>query len=289
MQLALFRIGLGLGMGGEWASGAALVAETWRARDRGKALGLMQSAWAIGYGLAALVTSVQRPGLGWRSVFFVGVLPALLTLWIRRGVAEPAMWRSRAREQPRESLWRGPRGARSRRHTALTLMNACTLFAWWGFNLWLPSCLQAAGDESAPAPRMSGFVVAMQVGMWLGYVTFGYVGDRIGRRRAYVTYLLIAAVLMLVYVSTAIRWCCCCSVRSSAFFATGYFSGFGAVTAELYPTAPSAPRPRASPTTSAASPAPPRRVAVGAAQYPRLAAALSIARPPSCSPPSSGS
>src|SRR4249920_3538661 len=75
LQLAMFRIFLGIGMGGEWASGAALVSETWKARDRGKALGLMQSAWAIGYGLAALVTMIVLPRWGWRMVFFIGVLP----------------------------------------------------------------------------------------------------------------------------------------------------------------------------------------------------------------------
>ena len=92
LQLAVFRILLGIGMGGEWASGAALVSETWPDRHRGKALGLMQSAWAIGYALAAAVTLVVLPRWGWRAVFFVGVLPALLTLWVRRNVKEPDIW-----------------------------------------------------------------------------------------------------------------------------------------------------------------------------------------------------
>ena len=92
-QLAVFRIFLGLGMGGEWASGAALVSETWPAKHRGKALGLMQSCWAIGYGAAAIVTMIVLPRFGWRAVFFVGVLPALFTLWIRRNVPEPELWR----------------------------------------------------------------------------------------------------------------------------------------------------------------------------------------------------
>lgn len=83
-ELALFRFFLGLGMGGEWATGAALVAETWRAEHRGKALGLMQSGFAVGYALAALVAAVALPRWGWRAVFFAGILPALLTLWIRR-------------------------------------------------------------------------------------------------------------------------------------------------------------------------------------------------------------
>ena len=93
-MLAVFRVLLGLGMGGEWASGAALVSETWPAQHRGKALGLMQSCWAIGYGLAAIVTALVLPAFGWRAVFFVGVLPALLTWWIRQRVPEPAAWRA---------------------------------------------------------------------------------------------------------------------------------------------------------------------------------------------------
>ena len=87
-QLALFRIVLGLGMGGEWATGAALVAETWPAAHRGKALGVMQSAWAVGYAAAAAVNALVLPRWGWRGVFLAGVVPALLTLWIRRAVEE---------------------------------------------------------------------------------------------------------------------------------------------------------------------------------------------------------
>src|SRR6478672_725670 len=93
-QLAVFRVLLGLGMGGEWATGVALVSETFPARHRGKALAFVQSSWAVGYGLAALVNLIVMPLWGWRGVFFVGVLPALFTMWIRRNVEEPKMWRS---------------------------------------------------------------------------------------------------------------------------------------------------------------------------------------------------
>src|SRR4029453_11580317 len=88
-ELAVFRVLLGLGMGGEWATGAALVSESFPARHRGKGLAFVQSAWAIVYGLAALVNMLVLPFWGWRGVFFIGVLPALLTIWIRRSVAEP--------------------------------------------------------------------------------------------------------------------------------------------------------------------------------------------------------
>src|SRR3954468_12949485 len=91
-QLAVFRVLLGIGMGGEWASGAALVSESWPREHRGKALGLMQSSWALGYGAAAIVTWLVLPRFGWRAVFFVGVVPALLTMWIRRRVEGAGVW-----------------------------------------------------------------------------------------------------------------------------------------------------------------------------------------------------
>ena len=92
VQLAVFRVLLGIGMGGEWATGVALVSETFPAKHRGKALAFVQSSWAIGYGLAALVNLLVMPIWGWRGVFFVGVLPALFTMWIRRNVEEPQIW-----------------------------------------------------------------------------------------------------------------------------------------------------------------------------------------------------
>ena len=91
-QLGVFRVLLGLGMGGEWACGAALVAETWPSQHRGKALGVMQSSWAVGYGLAAALTAALLPRFGWRAVFFAGVAPALVTFWIRSYVPEPEIW-----------------------------------------------------------------------------------------------------------------------------------------------------------------------------------------------------
>ena len=188
LQLAVFRILLGIGMGGEWASGAALVSETWPAEHRGKALGLMQSAWAIGYLLAAAVTMIVLPRWGWRVVFFMGVLPAFLTFWVRRHVREPELWlTTRGSTRPRGRLGDVFRNGRAGVTIAVTTMNACTLFAWWGFNLWLPGFLSmpaASGGIGLSATVMSWFVIAMQVGMWFGYITFGYISDAIGRKRA---------------------------------------------------------------------------------------------------------
>src|SRR5512134_687604 len=97
VQLAIFRFLLGLGMGGEWTTGAALIAETWRPEHRGKALGIMQSTWAIGEIIAASVVGFVLPRFGWRAVFFVGILPALLVLWIRKDVPESEVWLAKGR------------------------------------------------------------------------------------------------------------------------------------------------------------------------------------------------
>jgi MFS family permease len=240
-QLALFRVLLGLGMGGEWASGAALVSETWPSEHRAKALGFMQSSWAIGYGAAALVTAIVLPTWGWRAVFFVGVLPAFLTVWVRRRVEEPEIWREQRVTQSSASP--GFAALVSSEMfgvtTAVTLMNACTMFAWWGFNLWLPAYLSTPvekGGIGLSTSAMAGFVVAMQVGMWFGYVSFGYISDWVGRKRAYVTYVLAAAALIAVYLSVRVPVVLLVLGPFVAFFATGYFSGFGTITAELYPT-----------------------------------------------------
>jgi MFS family permease len=239
-HLAIFRVLLGLGMGGEWASGAALVSETWPAAHRGKALGLMQSAWAIGYGLAAAVTMIVLPRWGWRAVFFIGVLPALLTFWVRRHVKEPDLWlRTRGAHRPRGRLADVFREGRGLVTFAVTSMNACTLFAWWGFNLWLPGFLSmpaSAGGVGLSASQMSWFIITMQVGMWFGYISFGYIGDAIGRKRTYVGYLITAAILIAAYTSVRTPVVLLLLGPFVAFFATGHFSGFGAVTAEIYPT-----------------------------------------------------
>jgi MFS family permease len=243
-ELAIFRICLGLGMGGEWASGAALISETWPDRHRGKALAFMQSSWAIGYALAAAVSWLVQDvaGLDWRAVFFVGVLPALFTLWVQRRVPEPAIWRHARATSTAPRLvhtLRALGGPMLAVTVALSLMNACTLFAYWGFNTWVPAYLSTpvlAGGVGLTNAATSGLVIANQVGTWFGYISFGFVSDAVGRRPAYVVYLLLAAALVWAYTSVHGAWALLALGPVTSFFATGHFSGFGAVTAELYPT-----------------------------------------------------
>ncbi|MBI2223160.1 MAG: MFS transporter [Acidobacteria bacterium] len=240
-ELAVFRVLLGLGMGGEWASGAALVSETWPTEHRGKALGIMQSAWAVGYAAAAAVTAIVLPVWGWRAVFFVGILPALLTFWIRRRVEEPEIWR-RSRTvatDARSGFGDIFRGRMLGLTLSVTVMNACTMFGWWGFNLWIPAYLSLPTSEGGiglSASAMSGLIIAMQIGMWFGYVTFGFISDVLGRKVSYISYLSLAALLVLAYSFTRNPLMLLVLGPFVAFFGTGYFSGFAVVTAEIYPT-----------------------------------------------------
>lgn len=241
-QLALFRLLLGLGMGGEWASGAVLVSETWPEKHRGKALGLMQSCWAIGYGAAAVVVGLVLPRYGWRAVFFVGILPALFTLWIRRNVKESELWKQSNDVRRAPAVSDGPARVAIPWTIVvfLTLMNGATMFAYWGMSLWVPSYLSlpaAQGGIGLSTEYMSMFVIAMQVGLWFGYVSFGFISDTYGRKPTYVMYLVAAALLSWAYGATRQPALLLVLGPFVAFFGGGYFSGFGAVASEIFPTA----------------------------------------------------
>jgi MFS family permease len=242
IQLAIFRFILGLGMGGEWTTGAALIAETWRAEHRGKALGIMQSTYAIGEMLAAGAVGLMLPRYGWRPVFFVGILPALVVVWIQRRVPEPDIWKARVRTRARSAaeslrlLWRED----LRRNAILaTAMNACSMFGYWGLFTWIPVYLSLPIDQGGRGlslMKTTGWLIAMGMGKWLGYTVFGFSADVFGRRKSYVAYLLIAACLVPVYgMSRSPLWLLILGPLV-AFFGTGYFSGFGAITSELFPT-----------------------------------------------------
>ena len=236
-QLGVFRFLLGLGMGGEWATGAALIAETWPAEHRGKALGLMHSSWAIGEICAIFVTALVLPRFGWRAVFFVGVLPALLVLWIRRRVPESPVWENkREKTGSLRLLWRKD----IRRNGIIaTVMNAAALFGFWGFFTWIPAYLSlpaSAGGRGLSLAQTTWWLFLMGVGKWLGYVLFGFMADWAGRRRTYALFLLTAAILVPLYGLTRSPGGLLFLGPLVAFFGTGYFSGYSAIAAELFPT-----------------------------------------------------
>src|SRR6185369_2904598 len=238
-QLAVFRFLLGLGMGGAWTTGAALVSESWPDRHRGKAVGVMQSAWAVGYGGAALVSAIVVPRFGWRMMFWLGAAPILAALWVYRTVDEPEIWKRSRGSGSQGSLAIIFKSPYRQITTALILLSFCTLYAYWAFNFWVPSYLSLPAEQNGvglSGSATAALLVAMNAGGWCGYVLYGYVSDRFGRRRSFVTYLLVSAVLVAAYGSTTSPAALLALGPVVAFFSTGYFSGFGAIIAELYPT-----------------------------------------------------
>ncbi len=237
-QLAAFRFLLGLGMGGEWSSGAALIAETWRAKHRGRALGLMQSTYAIGEALAAVIVLIVFPHFGWRAVFFAGVLPALLVLWIYHGVPEPELWKNRTKEKDSRVLGKLLQRDVLRNGLLATTMNAFSMFGYWGLFTWIPSFLSlpvSKGGRGLSLVVGTTFYLVLSPGKWLGYASFGFFADAFGRRKPYFTYLLVAAILVPLYAVIGSPVLLLLLGPFVAFFGTGFFSGYAAIASELFP------------------------------------------------------
>jgi MFS family permease len=260
LQLAIFRTLLGLGMGGEWNTGATLVAETWPSHLRARALAMVQSSWAIGYAMAALVSGVMLRYTNWRYVFFVGILPALVTLWIRRSVPESEMWLTKA-HAPATAAAGAARNSGQivvsdkgdgklsqifhpplfRNTVALVLVNLFGLFGWWGLFTWIPPYLSIPAEQGG---RGFGVLSTTELlltlnllGMLPGYLLFGLAADRLGRKGAFILYLGAAGLLVPLYAMARSPHALMLMGIAVAFFGTGFFSGSGLIASELFPTA----------------------------------------------------
>jgi MFS family permease len=243
-QLALFRCLLGLGMGGEWNTGATLVAETWPANLRAKALAIVQSSWAIGYAMAALVSGIVLHYFSWRYVFFIGILPALVTLWIRTGVPESELWQTArevaVRRESDNSVWQIFRPPLLKRTLSLLLMNFFGLFAYWGLMSWIPAYLSlpvAQGGRGFGLLNTTTLLLTLNLlGMLPGYLCFGLAADWLGRKRAFILYFVTAGLLVPVYSEARAPWFIMIMGMLVAFFGVGFFSGSGLIASELFPT-----------------------------------------------------
>lgn len=241
--LAFFRFVLGLGMGGEWNTGATLVAETWPTHLRAKALAIVQSSWAWGYAAAALAAGfVLSATQNWRIVFFVGVLPALVTLWIQKSVPESEMWKEQKASSQQTSTPFAEIFSRGLRKNTifLFLLNFFGLFAWWGLFTWIPPYLglpvEKGGRGFGLMQTTTLLVVLNLVGMFPGYISFGWVAEKFGRKRSFIVYLLCAAILVPIYAAARSEWAIMVLGALVAFFGTGFFSGSGLIGSELFPT-----------------------------------------------------
>jgi MFS family permease len=237
--LYLTRALQGLGFGGEWAVGSVLIAEILPARHRGKAAGLVQSSWAIGWAAAALayggLYAVMPAEIAWRVLFWLGIAPALLIVYVRRRVPESPVYigvRERAAGAHFLDIFAPPLC----RTTGLaSLLCAGMMGAYYTVNFWLPTYLSTERHLSAGGTM--GYLLVLIAGSFAGYLTAAWLSDALGRRRCFMLFAAAGAVLVLSYT-----WVTVSDGEMLAlgfplgFFQSGIFSGIGAYLSELYPS-----------------------------------------------------
>ncbi|MFE0021403.1 MFS transporter [Amycolatopsis sp. NPDC059021] len=240
--LLVFRALQGLGFGGEWAAGAALVAEYAQARYRGRTVAFVQSAWAVGWGLSVVVYtvvySITGPDLAWRVMFWAGVIPALLVLWLRRSVQDaPRAAERRTTTRERGALLRIFRGDLTRTTLFASLLATGVQGGYYTLNTWLPAYLK--NTRGLSVINTGGYMAFLICGAFVGYVCGGYLTDLLGRKKTFLLFSVLSAVLIVAYVQIPAGANGLVLVLGFplGFSMSAIFSGFGAFLAELYPTA----------------------------------------------------
>ncbi|WP_327405515.1 MFS transporter [Streptomyces sp. NBC_01288] len=246
--LLVFRALQGLGFGGEWAVGAILVAEYASAKHRGRTLGAVQSSWAVGWALAAvvytLVFSFLGDDLAWRVMFWTGALPALLVLWVRRRVND-APEATAAREQnPQKGSFAAifkPATAESpgllRTTVFAGLLSTGVQGGYYTLATWVPTYLKT--ERGLSVVGTGGYLTFLISGAFLGYLTGGYLTDVLGRKRNIWLFALLSAICILAYthIPSGANTLLLVLGFPLGFCMSAIFSGFGSYLSELYPTA----------------------------------------------------
>lgn len=247
-ELLVFRALQGLGFGGEWATGAILVAEYARPRFRGRAVAFIQSSWAVGWGLSVLVYTLLFALLpadtAWRALFWTGALPALLLLYLRRTVRDaPRQREQRTQAADRGAFFQifGGKQVLGRKLGVTTLFAALLATGvqggYYTLATWLPTYLKTSRHLSVV--NTGGYLAFLITGAFLGYVSGGYLTDWLGRKKNIMIFAIASALLILAYTripvgdNALILWL----GFPLGFCMSAIFSGFGSYLAELYPTA----------------------------------------------------
>lgn len=239
-QLLAARALLGFGFGGEWAAGAVLLGEVIRPEHRGKALGMMQSGWAIGWGAAAMLYAffftVLPPETAWRVLFLVGILPALLVFYIRRHVQEPEIYLQAKSRMDGPYSWFAIFRPPLWRPTLLGgLLSTGAQGGYYAVTTWLPTYLRT--ERKLSVLDSAGYLAVLIVGAFCGYLAGGVLADRIGRRMTFLVFATGAGLIAVSYTMIPFGNSTMLILGFPlGFFASGVFSGMGAFFAEIFPT-----------------------------------------------------
>jgi MFS family permease len=242
-QLMVARALLGFGFGGEWAAGAVLMGETIRAEFRGRAVGSVQSAWAVGWGAAvvlqAITFSLLPEELAWRAMFALGFLPALLLIYVRRHIEEPEIAKvaraKLAQEGKAPSILEIFKPELLKTTVLASLLTMGAQGGYYAITTWVPTFLKT--ERKLTVIGSTGYLSLLILGSFAGFLFGAWMADRYGRRKLFITFSIGAICLVLAYTQWEITnemmlWL----GFPLGFFASGYFSGLGAFLTELFPT-----------------------------------------------------
>lgn len=259
VHLDILRFLAGLGLGGEYGIGMTLVSETWPGTKRARATAGVAMGWQAGAVLAAILAAVVLPDYGWRGLFLVGVLPALLAAWARHGIKEPPMWVQRkemkkalqARKDAGEKLTAEEEEQLTEAKKfplahlfadkkttittiALTIMTSVQNFGYYGIMVWLPMILLK--EHGLTTKSMSGWMIVTVIGMIAGIFVFGWLCDRLGRKKPYLLFYVCAAAMVYIYVNLGTPIALLFGGAFLGFFCNGMMAGYGTLLSENYTT-----------------------------------------------------
>jgi MFS family permease len=256
----VLRFITGFALGSEWGTGASLVAEIWPSHARAKAAGLMQCGLGLGFFIASACWFFVAPvgPEAWRIMFLIGVLPAFFALWLRRSVPESDQWtkahkrrrslRQRRGEQlsseevsyTRLTLRQIFADPKLRKRTILgSLMSLTTTLGWWGISTWVPGYVSSIAAQSGgnAASWASGAGMIYNVGAIAGYIAFGFLADRYGRKPATILYFAASLVLTpVLFLWTHDLRLVVVVLIINGFFTLGQYTWMPVWLPELYPT-----------------------------------------------------
>jgi len=236
-DLLFYRTCAGIGLGGEFGIGMALVAEAWPASKRARASSYVGLGWQLGVLAAAVLTPILLPLIGWRGMFAIGLFPAIAAYFIRRGLHEPEVFVARSAHAPEKSSLRLLVADAETTRSSIGMIILCTVqnFGYYGVMIWLPSYLSSRfGFGLTQSATWTAVTIA---GMAVGIYAFGQVADRVGRKPAFFGWMVGAAVMVIVYSRLTDPFALLIAGAVMGFFVNGMLGGYGALMSELYPTA----------------------------------------------------
>ena len=236
-DLLAYRALAGLGFGGEFGIGMALVAEAWPASKRARASSYVGLGWQAGVFAAAVLTPLLLPVIGWRGMFIIGILPAVAAFFIRHSLHEPEVFVAKSKNRPKELALRLLVKDWETVKLSLGMVILCSVqnFGYYGVMIWLPNYLSTRfGFALTQSAIWTSVAVA---GMAVGIFLFGHIADRIGRRPTFLGYMSGAAVIVVLYSRLTDPMHLLLAGALLGFFVNGMLGGYGALMSELFPTA----------------------------------------------------